>query len=537
VFFLDKKNEFPRRSFTVMTLILAAAALVLPVLRAKWFIFSPSLMLCYALVISLWLMGNHILSDRKRRIARVGLVVLGFFLVAIALQNYLGGQSHVYSLIISKIVHLGQLPSDSTRLPFETKVMWTSSFNTPTFQGALKLLSGSLLGWALLFRPIVRFFKGKGNQPEIFLCFFVMSTFVLYILVDRLMVFFVFFLILPVGQIALIKNRWLKIDALVIAGLCLIHPMITLFSIRSDPILPNRPPHRLVMDVIDYIKTNTAPDDPILSVFELGPSLAAYTERPTVLHSSFESKPIRDKVQEIYTALFGSEDEFYQVCRKYDTAFFIYQSNMVLSTKPGGFRYKVDVNELERNSAAALFHYNPLRLKNFQLVHENELYGIFRVNQGPPSPTDNRREQQEEQLWQTLQSYLAQMASDNPADHRSALENIFPTVAEVQMLFPQNQQQVWSLTEYLQLRAFAQIEQIAAEETQGGNLIYISLHDIRRESYEDYKNALALIPSDVAVYGAVIYRQYRDTDKSSFVYVNNRWVWLADFISLPELLK
>ncbi|MCP4713346.1 MAG: hypothetical protein GY869_32350, partial [Planctomycetes bacterium] len=104
-------------------------------------------------------------------------------------------------------------------------------------------------------------------------------------------------------------------------------------------------------------------------------------------------------------------------------------------------------------------------------------------------------------------------------------------------LFPEHRQQVNNIAVALQKLAEGQIEQFTAEDTQGGDLIYISLHDIRRESYEEYKNALALIPPGVAAYGAIIYRQYHDTSKQTLLYVNNRWVWFPDFISLPIVLK
>jgi hypothetical protein len=39
-----------------------------------------------------------------------------------------------------------------------------------------------------------------------------------------------------------------------------------------------------------------------------------------MVHSKFENRRVREKVEEFYTALFQDEDVFYRFCRRYNAA-------------------------------------------------------------------------------------------------------------------------------------------------------------------------------------------------------------------------
>jgi len=377
IFFLQKSENLPRLSFTIFTIMMAIAAVTLPVLRVKQFAFSPQIMASYGLLVTLWLLPRWGVRGRVKEIFCGGLVILIFFTGGLIVQKYSGSHSHVYSLILDKIQCFGKLPQDAAKLSFETKVMWTSAFVSPTLKEVFIFLSSTLvLGTVALLPSILRILKNKARQAEIMIVYFTLLTFLLFLMIHRLSVFTVFFLTLPIGSLISVKGRTVKLFSYVCIGACLIFAIYPLGVLKA---VPFRPPEKYVKGVIHFIKANTSKNEAVLTSFELGPSIAAYAERPTILHSKFESKFIRDKVKDVYTSLYRSEEDFYQVCKRYDARLFVYQSDMVFGSNPGSIRYNAGTVPLKRDSAAALFHFAPERLKHFILVHQNYIYRIFRV--------------------------------------------------------------------------------------------------------------------------------------------------------------
>ena len=385
VFLFQKSEILPRRSFTILTITLLITALALPVLRAKNTAVSLPLMLSYGLTLALWYI-HRVNIVAKRRVVCIASAALTFTFAALLIQHFLGGNSYIYQFILSKIRYLGELPQDSSLLPFEIKVTWTSSFISTPLRDFLLLLSPAVFfGLAMLVRLAARIFRRTAQPAEILTAYFAFSTTLFFLLINRLSVFAVFFIAIPAGYIVLTKSRILK--ALSIAGV--VAAVVIAFHIFGRlGLTPARPPQQYVEDVVNYIKNNSAEDDAVLSSFQFGPSIAAYARRPVVLHSKFESQTIRDKVKEVYTALYATEDEFYHVCSKYGADLFVYQTNMALESAPASIRYMVGADALRSDSAAFLLHFAPEKLKHFHLVHQNFACRIFRIGEKPAEPPD-----------------------------------------------------------------------------------------------------------------------------------------------------
>jgi len=374
---LCKLDDLPRKSFTILTIILSLAAISLPVLRAKWFILSPAMMICYAIVPCLWLLPRWQWHRGPKKIIAAATIILCFLGAGLMIQNYSGGHSHVYSLMLDKLRFLDRLPYDPQKLSFESRIMWASAFVSPRLSEVLILLSITLPAGAITLAGIVRrIFKGRARPAEIMVAFFAIVTFILFLLIHRMDVFTVFFLALPIGSLALVKNRIARILSAVFIAASL---SVAFYLTPRLHFAPMRPATFLVKDVIHYLKNNSAPDEPVLTSFELGPSIAAYADRPVILHSKFESKLLRDKVREVYSALYAGEEELYQVCLKYQARWLIYQSNMALGLGRGSIRYVAGEPVLKIDSAAALLHFAPEKLHHFQLVHQNRSYRVYRV--------------------------------------------------------------------------------------------------------------------------------------------------------------
>ncbi len=378
LFFLQKKHLFPRLGFTIFTAVTAAGALMLPVLRAKLFVFSFPLMLSYAMLIPLWLPDRLTTNGFKRRLW-AALAIIFFLAAALIVQKYAASHSHVWSLILAKLRFFTKVPQDPTLLPFEARVFWAAGFVTSTPKDVLVLLSSTgLFGVIALFQLILRIFQNRNRREEIILVYFALSFLLLFFIIYRLHVFAVFFLSLSVGYFVTLKAGKTKIYAYFIMVACI---ALTVYSLRFVSDGASRPLQQSKNHLIRYIKANSAQNEAVLSSIQFGPDIAAYAQHPVILHSSFESKQIRDKVKQVYTSLYGSERDFYEVCKQYNASLFVYEAGMAIKSIPGTVRYFAANTSLAKNSAAALFQFAPEKLKYFGLVYQNGYYRIFRVGE------------------------------------------------------------------------------------------------------------------------------------------------------------
>ncbi len=381
LFFLLQKHQFPRLGFTIFTAVTSACALILPVLRAKLFIFSFPLMLSYALLVPLWLPSRFTTDGLKRRLWAALSIVL-FLAAALILQNCTESHSYLWSLILTKLRYFASQPQDPSFIPFEARILWSAGFVTPSPKAVLILLSGpGLFGVAALLVLALQILMGKARKGQIMLVYFTLCFLLLFFIIYRLHVFAAFFLSLPIGYLVTLRSRPVKVLAYLIMAACLAY---TVQSLRFIRIGAARPPQGYVNDVIKFIKAGSDKDEAVLSSFQFGPAIAAYAQRPVILHSSFESKRIRDKVKQVYTTLYAGEQDFYEVCRQYKAGLFVYESGMAISGGPGSIRYIAGKTALGKNSAAAKFHFAPEKLKNFGLVYQNDRYRVFRVGEKTP---------------------------------------------------------------------------------------------------------------------------------------------------------
>ncbi len=384
VYLLQKEGDFPKVSLAVLTGGLVIASLTLPVLRSKYMIASYPLMVSYAFCVILWVLPRFGIRGGKMKISAFA-TILVFVGIGFIVQRQLGGLSYIYDFLINKVKYYSGLPVDPSVLPFEIKVTWSSSFVSPRSQEVSLLLSSSLfVGGMVLFWNVLDTVTRKASREQILAAVLAGATVLLFLLVYRLCVFAIFFLALNIGLLVTMKDKLLRvIVVLAVAGSL----GFAVYSFSRLKLIPFRPSLSEVEDVLSYLEEHTDPNDAVLSTFELGASIAAYGDRPVILHPKFESQRIRDKVREVYTSLYKDPESFYQVCEKYGVDYFIYHSNMTLRYRPGSLRYIAGFEQLPARSAAAMLHFKPDQLEKFQLVHQNFNYRIFRIgNRTEPAP-------------------------------------------------------------------------------------------------------------------------------------------------------
>jgi Flp pilus assembly protein TadD len=371
-------ESLPRRTFTIYIVTTIAAAIVLPVLRAKFFLVSTGLTLSYALLIVLWLVPQRGRWSRKKVTLVTVVLMLLFVGAGQILQVVMKTHSHVYALLWAKIRYLGMLPADPTLLPFEAKIMWSRSFESPTVGRIVMLCTTSLLfGFLGMVVVLSRISRRQATADQVLTFYYAVASFVLFLTFDRMVVPATFFLGVLGGMLWTPDVGWRKF-----AFLALFFPCI-MFELGKHHYLhvpPRTPPKSAIADVTSFLSKQTQLGEAVLSSIEMGGPIAAYAGRPVLIHSKFESKTLRNKVEKIYKAIFEDEKYLYDVCQEYGALYLVYQSDMALGFGPGSVRYEAGHHTLSTRSAAFLLHYAPDKLRYFRLVHQNAYYRIYRVD-------------------------------------------------------------------------------------------------------------------------------------------------------------
>jgi len=358
------------RLFSVIVLVATFAGLLIPTLRSERFLFSNSMFLSYTLVI----LG---LSFKKgawwnKLTSLLFILISGLTLKTLLSPAHIKEYSHVYTLMLNKITHLGVKPKDPASLPWEANVMWTTSFISPSIK-EIYTFFGALfpLGIGFLLTSILRFIKKRHTQGEPFLIFFSLSFTILYLLIIRMDAFLVYFLSLHTGLFAKIRKDFILI---LLLGLSLNLYLLTTKKIHTD-----MPVRNYILTLIKYVRDNTEKDASFLTTFSLGPSIFAFCDRPVLLHSKFEDYKLREKVKEFEDTLFEDEDDFYHFCRKYQANYFVYTASILLSTGVESIRYRTGNLNIPKDSVAYTFHFKPEELTRFRLVYTNPIYRVYEV--------------------------------------------------------------------------------------------------------------------------------------------------------------
>ena len=379
---LHGPQSLPRTALFIYVGAATAAAVALPVLRTKYYVVSVPMMMSYALLVVAWLPRRANLGRWKTVAVTLGLLCVSGS-IGFLIQVLSGTHSHVFAVIWAKLRFLGSLPEDPSMLTFEAKSMWSSSFLSPTLfelfmmyttTGALAMIGLAVVGWQI--------YQGRRTEMTTWLIFWVLVTAGLAMMFVRLSVFAIFFLALLAGYSWPRRRGWPQyVVALALIG-CFVFEGAKYYGPGILPawrMVAYRPPQKDLVDVVNQLRTHAAPDDPVVASFELGPSIAAYANRPVLLHSKFESPALREKVNEVYSAFFENEETFYDLCTRYGAKWVVYQRNWGIGLGPGSIAYSVGLGDLPLSSAVFAFHFAPERLRNFQLVAQNSTYRVYRV--------------------------------------------------------------------------------------------------------------------------------------------------------------
>jgi hypothetical protein len=363
----------------VVSAVLIIVSLCFESLRSSYFPLSLAMLAGYALLIQHAAFRNAGISTWKRAAAFLLLLAVLTGAAALISGGHYARYSHAYQLIVDKIRFLGVKPEDPSLLGFESRVMWTSSFRSPSplvFAGWMGMawLAG-IAGAVVLVRRAIR---ERRIQPSAFLTGWMASAFVvLFALIWRMDVFAAFFVAVLAGAAVPQDVRTNKRLAVLVLLLGMV--WLDYYKAKNSTLISNAPPAAQYQPVLKFLREDTRTNDVVLALFQFSPVICAYTERPVVVHSKFENVQVRQKVEEFHAALCASEAAFHGFCRKYGVNYFVYEPSMLYDTTTESVRYMANRLELEADSAVFLMNFAPAQLRHFQLVFQTPLYRIYRV--------------------------------------------------------------------------------------------------------------------------------------------------------------
>jgi hypothetical protein len=317
-FLRSGENPFSVPRAWIFPAVLAAFALIVPVLRSTLFLFSlPMLSMIGLLAASRLSIARGAGTSRRASVA-CAVVVLGLF-AALAISKAMGSgwteYSHVFGLLWQKIVHFGRLPDDPRELPFEVRLMWQGPFDTLDLGwgiqelglGACFIAPAIAWTWRDWRSPAAETTRGRAST---LLSSLVVLSLPVAWLIERTIL--LPGLLLPViGACALSRiesralARWmglglLALQACFFASFCL-HHQISWY----------RPPQRQqeIAELVAHIPECVPDGAAIASDFMNSTAILAHTGHPIVLQPKYEFRRSRERAERFLQTFFEGTPE------------------------------------------------------------------------------------------------------------------------------------------------------------------------------------------------------------------------------------
>jgi hypothetical protein len=293
--------------------VLAAAALLIPVLRAKLFILSIPMQIALALLVAAAFERRRPSSASPRVL--VGLGSWGAaFVVSLALTQWIAGGSgdygHVLDFVWAKVRTLGALPEDPAALSFGARLLWHGPFRTGSPEQLLRILSA--VGMALPIAAataVPAWLRGRGDDRVAVLMAFAAASLVGALLISRLGV--LCGLLAPVAVVVLLRDERRIAAAAWMIGLVLLQG--GLFAARmSHYTMDQWYPPRATSDLaatVEWTRDRLPDDGAIAADFVHSTAILAHTRHPVVLQPKYETRRSRERIEAFVTGLYGQSPE------------------------------------------------------------------------------------------------------------------------------------------------------------------------------------------------------------------------------------
>jgi hypothetical protein len=135
--------------------------------------------------------------------------------------------------------------------------------------------------------------------------------------------------------------------------------------------------------MLDWISANTGERDVVMSLHYLSPQILTYTGRPVNLNDFFEAPELRAKAREMLRGLYSSEGVFLSFCERNGSDYLVLSSAAGSDPTGDSPLFQAGFDHMPPGCAAYMMMFEPMKLRSFDLVYENEVYRVFRVGEPP----------------------------------------------------------------------------------------------------------------------------------------------------------
>jgi hypothetical protein len=379
------------RFFILQAVFLTLAGLTVPYLRTLGFLGFWGLGLTYAFIVLLVLDRFLALPVWARPLLLAGLTLGFHFLVPARTE-----MNWVFQTALLKLRHFLQKPDDPNLLPLAVRSIWAGPFRSPPLFNIVYILT-TYWFWAFAggFILVRRFLKGRTGLLEEFTLYLLLAFFAVYVLFDRLSVFFIVPVVLciPVVLTSVSRERKLARALLVLAaiGSLGLESFKTWTSSMDKAFFgsslselnekSNISEYGIRMDqaigVFEWLNRHTDKADPVFTRYAMSPALLLYTGHPVFLTPIFDPVFLR-KMETFETGWFKPEADFNRLAFSNNIRYVVYYPDVYLGNNAYSLRYQIGLKRPSTNEVAYLFHFHPERLKDFQLVYQNSLLRVYK---------------------------------------------------------------------------------------------------------------------------------------------------------------
>ena len=400
-YLINKADLSLIRVFVIQIVFCSLAGVLVPYLRAHYFIISYPMLISLGLITAIlgqhlvWVFsGKQLIEGSKKQRYLIGrliskykrtfflLVAVIFVLAGLLIGKYTKIYSHVQTLLYYKILFLNKKPLLPGLIPYEARILWLPDLLKPGWSRIWFYFSTTLFLSLISSMVVVyRFIKKKASPGEGLIILGLVITGLLYLFFNRVYVYLIIFVCIFIGYTGwLVKRKLPKLYVvwLLFIGFCLCFE--TAKVVANVDSLGRGVEYKVLNQTIDWVKNNTAPDEVLLSHFNVSPPFLTYADRAIVLQPKFESPGMRAKVKEYAFALFSErKEEFYDFCIKNKVDYFIYPMGTFSERSHLGWRYITATPADARGTSAYKFEKFNSGLDNFVLVYRNWKYKIYKV--------------------------------------------------------------------------------------------------------------------------------------------------------------